>query len=78
MNKENEMGSKQVIADDNLEKISGGVIVHFSDGYYVCYDDGKYTPLDGPYTQWGAQRRARELGLSQETVETLTAPAKEK
>ncbi len=76
MNKENEMGNNQVVSDEQIEKVSGGYIVHYPDGYYVCSDDGRYTPIDGPYTQWGAQKRARDLGLSQETV-SLTAPARE-
>jgi len=70
---------KELTAEE-LEKVGGGVVMHFPDGWYVCSDDKTRRQIFGPYeSEDRAWRVAADYGYEYCTISgPVFAPAKEK
>lgn len=71
--------NKKLLPDDEIAKVTGGLVMQFPDGWYVCSDDRERRQIYGPYKD---EDRACEIaarnGYSYEMIYgPVTAPAKE-
>ena len=70
---------KRLLTDDEMAKVTGGVVMEFPDGWYVCTDGKERRQVLGPYeSEDRAWRVAAENGYCWLTESgPLFSPAKE-
>ena len=70
---------KRLLADDEMANVTGGLVMEFPDGWYVCTDDREHRQVYGPYKdEERACAIAARNGYSYNIFGSAFAPAKER